>query len=119
MDWMGIIGAHVMWKKRLQALLDGTSEESLDAAAIGLDNRCTLGQWIYGDGQTFNQEEKFEEVRLMHAEFHKLAANVVSLYQSGRIEEATVLLNGNYSKLSERLKHRIMSLSNQIKAHES
>lgn len=115
MDWMGIISAHVMWKKRLQSLLEGTSEETLDPAAIGMDNRCALGQWIYGDGQAFNQEEKFEEVRLMHADFHRLAAEVVSLYQTGSHDKAAELLNGDYSKLSERLKHRILSLSNQIK----
>lgn len=114
MDWMGIINAHVMWKQRLQKLLDGTSEETLDPAVIGVDNRCALGQWIYGDGQNYREAETFEEVRLMHADFHKYAAEVVSLYQTGKADEAKELLNGNYAKLSERLKRRILGLSQQI-----
>jgi hypothetical protein len=117
MDWMGIIGAHVLWKKRLQSLLDGTSEETLDPDSIGLDNKCALGQWIYGDGQTYKEEAKFEEVRLMHAEFHQKAAEVVRLYQSGDQAGAANLLQGDYSRHSEKLKHRIVSLSNQVKSH--
>ena len=116
MDWMGIISAHVMWKKRLQNLLDGTSEESLDPDSIGMDNKCALGQWIYGEGQAFRDTGKFEEVRLMHAEFHQLAAQVVRHYQSGSPEEASRLLGGEYSKHSERLKHRILGLSNEVKS---
>lgn len=114
MDWMGIINAHVMWKQRLQKLLDGTSEETLNPAIIGMDNRCTLGQWIYGDGQAHRESEAFEEVRLMHADFHKLAAEVVNLHLAGKAEEARGLLNGDYAKLSERLKRRILGLSQQV-----
>lgn len=114
MDWMGIINAHVMWKQRLQKLLDGTSKETLDPAVIGVDNRCALGQWIYGDGQAYREAETFEEVRLMHAEFHKLAAEVVNLHQAGKAEEANELLHGNYARLSERLKRRILGLSQHI-----
>ena len=53
----------------------------------------------------------------MHADFHRLAAEVVSLYQSGHQEQAAVLLNGDYSKLSERLKHRSLGLASQVKSH--
>lgn len=116
MDWMGIIGAHVMWKKRLQNLLDGVSEETLSPDDVGMDNKCALGQWIYGDGQTFRDASKFEDVRLMHAEFHRLAAEVVRLYQDGAQEQAAQLLGGEYSRHSERLKHRILSLSNEVKS---
>lgn len=114
---MGIIGAHVLWKKRLQSLLDGTSEETLNPDNIGMDDKCALGLWIYGDGQSYREEAKFEEVRLMHAEFHKKAAEVVRLYQSGDLAGASDLLQGDYSRHSERLKHRILGLANQVKLH--
>lgn len=119
MDWMGIISAHVLWKKRLQSLLDGTSEETLNPDNIGMDNKCALGQWIYGDGQVHKEELKFEEVRLMHAEFHKMAAEITRLYQVGDQEGAARLLQGDYSRHSERLKHRILSLANQVKSQAS
>lgn len=115
MNWMGIISAHVMWKQRLVSLLAGKSEEQLDPSMIALDNQCALGKWIYGDGQTMTDLPAFEEVRGMHAQFHRLAAEVVKLHQMGNLSAAEVLLNGEYSKLSEKLKHRILGLSHQVK----
>ncbi len=119
MDWLGIIGAHVLWKKRLLAMLDGSSDETLDPEAIGVDNKCALGKWIYGDGQTYSGAASFEAVRAMHAEFHRLAAQVVMLYQNGNVAEAEQLLQRDYSKHSERLKHRILALSREVEASDA
>lgn len=116
MNWMEIIGAHVMWKQRLIALLAGNSEETLDPDLIALDNRCVLGKWIYGDGQAMAELPAFEEVRGLHARFHELAAEVVRLHCAGDAAAAQALLHGEYSKLSEKLKHRILGLSSQVKA---
>jgi hypothetical protein len=116
MNWMGIISAHVMWKQRLVSLLAGRSEEQLDPLTIALDNQCALGKWIYGDGQMMAKLPAFEEVRSMHAQFHRMAAEVVKLHMMGNSSAAEVLLNGEYSKLSERLKHRILGLSQQVNA---
>lgn len=116
MDWMEIIGAHVMWKQRLTSYLAGTSTETLDPDTIRLDDRCALGKWIYGDGQAMSTLSRFEDVRGLHAQFHQYAADVVSLHQAGNTVDAEKLLNGEYSKLSERLKHRVIGLSQQVKA---
>jgi hypothetical protein len=115
MNWMEIISAHVMWKQRLIALLAGNSNEQLDPAAITLDNRCVLGKWIYSDGQSMADLPAFEEVRTLHARFHQLAAEVVTLHLDGDTAGAGELLHGEYSRLSEKLKHRILGLSHQVK----
>jgi hypothetical protein len=119
MNWMEIISAHVMWKQRLIALLAGNSDEQLDPTAITLDNRCVLGKWIYGDGQEVANLPAFEEVRELHARFHQLAAQVVLLHQGGDAASAESLLHGDYSRLSEKLKHRILGLSHQVKSASS
>jgi hypothetical protein len=116
MDWMEIIRAHVMWKQRLTALLAGESTETLDPETIRLDNRCALGQWIYGEGAAMAHLPRYEEVRELHAQFHRNAADVVQLFSAGQIDEAQALLGGAYSKLSEKLKHRIIGLSQQVKS---
>lgn len=116
MDWMEIIGAHVMWKQRLIAFLAGDSEEQLDPATIQLDDRCALGKWIYGDGASMAELPGYEEVRSLHAQFHRNAAEVVRLHLAGKTDEAGVLLHGDYSKLSERLKHRILGLSRELRS---
>ena len=116
MNWMEIIGAHVMWKQRLTAFLAGSSTEPLDPDTIRLDDRCALGQWIYGAGKAMSELPRYEEVRGLHAQFHQYAADVVSLHLNGNTVEAEKLLQGDYSKLSEKLKHRLIGLSSQVKA---
>lgn len=116
MDWMEIIGAHVMWKQRLTAFLAGNSAEDLNPEMIRLDDRCALGKWIYGDGKPMSALPKYEEVRVLHARFHEYAAEVVTLHLAGDTREAENLLQGEYSKLSEKLKHRIIALSQQVKS---
>jgi len=116
MNWMEIIGAHVMWKQRLTAFLAGKYTEPLDPDTIRLDDRCALGQWIYGAGKAMSELSRYEEVRGLHAQFHGYAADVVSLHLSGNTAEAEKLLQGDYSRLSEKLKHRLIGLSSQVKA---
>jgi Chemoreceptor zinc-binding domain len=116
MDWMEIIGAHVMWKQRLTAFLAGSSTENLDPDAIRLDDRCALGKWIYGDGASMSELPRYEEVRGLHAQFHQYAADVARLHLAGNTAAAEALLQGDYSRLSEKLKHRIIGLSQQVKS---
>ena len=116
MDWVEVIGAHVMWKQRLTAFLAGNSAEALDPDTIRLDNRCALGQWIYGEGASMSRLSKYDEVRDLHAQFHQFAANIVDLHLAGKTAEAEKLLLGDYSRLSEKLKHRITGLSQQVKS---
>ncbi|HEY0663515.1 MAG TPA: CZB domain-containing protein [Thiobacillaceae bacterium] len=114
MDWMEIISAHVMWKQRLAAFLAGGGAETLDPDVIGQDSRCALGQWIHGEGRSMEDVPLFAEVRDLHAQFHRSAADVIILHLSGNTPEAENLLAGSYSRLSEKLKHRLLGLSRQV-----
>ncbi|MFZ3175988.1 MAG: CZB domain-containing protein [Thiobacillus sp.] len=116
MDWMEIIGAHVMWKQRLTSFLAGESTENLDPETIRLDDRCALGKWLYGEGSAMSELPRYEEVRGLHAQFHQYAADVVNLHLAGNSAEAEKLLQGDYSRLSEKLKHRVIGLSQQVKS---
>ncbi len=49
-NFMNAIEAHVRWKVRLEAYINGTNEEELDADVVCRDDQCMLGQWIYGKG---------------------------------------------------------------------
>jgi methyl-accepting chemotaxis protein len=114
MDWMKIVNAHVMWKKRLCAYVDGSSEENLDPTVVGTDNQCALGKWIYGEGQQFKDLPDFETVRLQHAEFHQQAGEIVRLVHSADKTAAAEILHGHYSKTSEILKHQILRLYGKV-----
>jgi len=118
MDWMKIINAHVMWKKRLAdyAKQDQHSEH-LDANLICQDNQCDFGRWLYStEGKLWQNEAIYIQVRELHADFHHKAAEIVQLIDNNQIEQACTLLRGDYSKTSEQLKHRTLQLYSHTQA---
>lgn len=49
MDFDQAVVAHGAWKKKLANYL-AKRDQSLNADEAALDNKCPLGQWIYGEG---------------------------------------------------------------------
>jgi hypothetical protein len=111
-EWMAIINVHIKWKQRLMAYIDSEGVfEQLDAGLVASDQKCILGKWFDANGEQFEHAEALEIIRLHHAEFHRKAGEVVQLVNDNRPEEATRLLNGSYSQVSEQLKRDIIKLS--------
>jgi len=83
-----MIAAHGMWKYRLrEAVRTGNSDFSVGAVAA--DNRCPLGQWLYGEeGHRSSGQHHYEQVRSLHAQFHQLTARILELAVNQRAEEA-------------------------------
>ncbi|WP_035384565.1 CZB domain-containing protein [Ferriphaselus sp. R-1] len=96
------IDAHMKWKLRLSAVIDGTSTETLDPDVIGRDDQCVLGKWIHGEGgRRYEDSMLFEKLRDDHATFHRCAANVLREALTGDKEQARVMLTtGDYSRAS-------------------
>jgi len=92
MNFDEAINAHSQWKIRLQSALNGTNKETLDPAAIGVDNKCALGQWIYGEAKVHSTLKEYESLKLDHAHFHQCAAEVVRDFQAGNTDKARVAL---------------------------
>ncbi|HVO01137.1 MAG TPA: CZB domain-containing protein [Candidatus Cybelea sp.] len=87
------IAAHAAWKARLRAAIDaGTSD--VNATDVGKDNVCPFGQWLYGP--TIEAAAKdgtdYQEVRKLHAEFHKAASQVLHLALQGKKTEAEKMM---------------------------
>lgn len=105
LDFKTAIDAHMKWKVRLEAVIDGRSEETLDVAVVSCDNRCTLGQWLEGAGHdTFGADAVFGELVERHRDFHREAGAVLELAQAGNRDAALKLLRGDYYRNSERVK---------------
>jgi len=101
LDRQGAIAAHQAWKARLKAVLDGRSQETLDPAVVGRDDKCGLGQWIHGPGgKARNQTPAFQEMVVRHAEFHRTAGHILQCAQEGKRREASELLEGRFSAIS-------------------
>jgi hypothetical protein len=50
MDFDEAIKAHSAWKFKLSGYLR-KPDGSIKSADVVVDNKCALGQWIYGEGQ--------------------------------------------------------------------
>jgi hypothetical protein len=105
------INAHVQWKQRLKAYINGTSTETLDPMVICRDDQCALGKWIHGPAlRHFSGSESFQQLRSDHAQFHFIAANVVLKVQNNQHSEATELVGGEYMRLS----HKVVNALSQL-----
>lgn len=115
MNFLEIISAHVRWKQRLRDYIQHKAEP-LDPAIIGRDDQCTLGKWLYGEGQIYAHTHNFDKVRIEHAAFHKHAAAVVTFVNRGDCDLAAQVLNGEYARVSNHLKREIIALAQEVGA---
>lgn len=104
-DIENALGAHALWKMRLRAAIHQGKIETA-VADIARDDRCEFGKWLYGPAVPNNARASshFATVVRLHAEFHKVAAQIAELAVSGSKEAATKRLNsGDYTRTSEEL----------------
>ncbi|MFH0934928.1 MAG: CZB domain-containing protein [Pseudomonadota bacterium] len=95
------IEAHMKWKGRLQAYVNGTSEEKLDPMIICRDDQCVLGKWIHGPALNhFHDDESFHKLRADHANFHFVAGTVVKKVQDNDLAASEELLKNEYARAS-------------------
>jgi hypothetical protein len=116
LNFMTAIDAHMKWKTRLENYINGTSDEDLKVEVISCDDKCPLGQWIYGQGgQSYGTIQSFGDMKAMHAHFHTCAGHVLATAQQGRKDEALRMLDhGDYVRASERVKMQLAKLYVQI-----
>ena len=84
---------HVLWKKRLNEMLLGSTQIRPDELA---DHRhCRLGKWYYSEGQArFGNNADFRAIEEPHARLHEVARKVVELYEQGNKTEAQKMIDG-------------------------
>lgn len=91
MDFDEAIKAHAAWKLKLSNYL-AKPDGSLKAADICLDNKCALGQWIYGEGSKHSALPEYGTLKSEHARFHKAAADIVTRVDAGQNAGAEMTL---------------------------
>lgn len=112
-DFDAAIAAHIDWKMKLTKYL-AKPDGSLDPKKVGVDNACMLGKWLYSDGEKFRHLDTtlFDAVKSGHAEFHKIAGQIIEHINAGRRDEASHLLgtSGPYLAVSEKTVNLIRQL---------
>lgn len=119
-DFMAAIEAHVRWKVRLENYIDGTTTEKLDPTIVGMDNQCVLGKWIYGaGGEKYGTNPLFQEIREIHAAFHKCSAGIMCQADAGdRAGAIEALHRGDHFKHSQRIKAKLARLHLELQGGE-
>jgi Chemoreceptor zinc-binding domain len=111
MNFDDAVKAHSDWKMKLTKYINHP-DHSLKPAEVRVDNRCTLGQWIYGEGTKHAALPEFSKLRSEHQRFHKAAAAVISKADSGVDETAEVALGSKseYAAASSGVVSAIMAM---------
>jgi methyl-accepting chemotaxis protein len=79
--------AHLAWKGKLRAYLDGKGSLTREQAVSHKD--CVLGKWYYSEGmQKYGSMAEMRQLEKPHEELHKLIRSIIDLRESGRSAEA-------------------------------
>lgn len=116
MDFQQAIDAHVAWKSKLSIYLR-TPDGSLKSADICVDNKCALGQWIYGEGSKHNANPLFQTLKNNHAQFHKAASEIVSRADRGEkvTEDIALGAKSEFAMISSQVVNNLRVLRDTVK----
>jgi len=94
----------------------GGSEHSPEV--VGKDDVCKFGQWLYSLPAEEQKAKHFQTVKLLHAEFHKAAAEVLGLVLKGNKPEASKCMEygGTYFSASGKLQLELNRWKQELSA---
>ena len=104
------IGAHGKWKQcLLNAIATGKSEWTPDI--VCQDNQCDFGKWLYSCSSNEQTSPHYNKIKGLHADFHKTAADVLTLALAGKTDDAkkAVDLGSEYVTISGSLTKEMMA----------
>jgi hypothetical protein len=106
-----VVKAHVQWFQHLRRAVE-TGESSMALAVVAADTECEFGKWVHSELPGSCPEHLREEITLLHAEFHQMAAAILALAQDGRQADARSRLGGGspLADVSRRLVQKVQQL---------
>lgn len=109
-----VLAAHAAWKARFHDFLVGRS--GLDIATLGTTDHCAFGNWLDRYGAKYLPKAQYEEIAALHAEFHRVAAEVAEklkrhdfagahalIAQGGKLDHASGALAARLLKVKDAL----------------
>ena len=117
MNFNEAIKAHSDWKMKLSAYLD-KPDGSIKPEVVQLDNKCALGQWIYGEGASHQALPEYATLKTEHAKFHKAAAEVVRKADSGQnvTQEIALGKQSEFGLCSHNVVAAIMAIKRKVQS---
>jgi methyl-accepting chemotaxis protein len=88
------LNSHQQWKENLRCAV--RNKELIDTSAIGRDDCCDLGKWLYsGAQQHYWGKPEFQSLLLHHREFHMLTGAVAEVINRQQYELAEAYLSSD------------------------
>ncbi len=105
--------AHANVKNRLKKIISG--KEQAEPESVRADNKCIVGEWIYGPGQTHSSSEEYKLLKDIHAKFHEEAYQALMLHQNGKVSEAMHYVNsGPFEQKSKEIKTALHNMKKAV-----
>ncbi|HRF04474.1 CZB domain-containing protein [Accumulibacter sp.] len=110
------IGNHALWMSHLRDAIV-QAHPSVDVAEVRAEDQCEFGKWLYDPCLSVEDRASsvYQDVKRLHADFHRLAARVIELAASGRPLDAYALLYGEYITMSGRLAIAMRAWQDRLK----
>lgn len=108
--------AHLSWKSRLRAYLDGKGTLTLQEAVSHHD--CAFGKWYYSDGlKKYGHIPEMKEIEKPHERLHSSVKDAINLKQQREFEAAEACYD-QVATISSEIIDLLNSIEDQIVAAE-
>lgn len=106
-----VLQAHSAWREQFKDILNGRS--TFDLAKISATDQCVFGKWLDKEGHRMIPSELHDEIRVVHQEFHRAAAEIIQKIKEKRYAEARhdISLQGSLNQTSLRLRSLMAKLA--------
>ncbi len=103
-DFVEAAVAHIGWRSRLRAHIDGDATDDWSPSNAGNEDECGLGRWLRGMGRVqFGHFSAFRRLEAGHSEFHYFAGLILVKVLEGQAKEAEVLLRNEFAQATRRI----------------
>lgn len=103
---------HLEIKQHLKKIIQ--REEHADEESVRADDRCSLGNWIYGKGQKYSGLPQYQRLKVAHATFHQQAYKALKLYNEGHYAEALAYIEtGPFEESSLEIKNAFYAMRHE------
>ena len=92
---------HKIYASHLDLYISGIEMADYDPVKIADSSGCDLGQWLQQPRQEIMHLPHFQAVLAPHDRFHRIAAEMVQLHQSGEVDAAREILETRFKAASQ------------------
>lgn len=115
LDVEAAIQAHLDWKNKLEKAVEQHSIGDYDIEKVAEDCHCSLGKWIYNQAkQLYSHSKVYKTLLVSHANFHKIAAEILSDIQEENVDTAKLRIKRELARSSDAVQLDLIRLCIEV-----